>query len=108
MQFKIPLKPLTVSNAWQGRRFKTSSYKKWEQDALHFIPKTTVYGPVSVVVELYVKNHKRIDVDNCLKTLLDTLTKSGIYDDDSKIYELHVYKYQSDDEFISICITPYE
>ena len=35
---KINLKPLSVNNAWQGKRFKTPEYNKFERDCLLMMP----------------------------------------------------------------------
>lgn len=108
MQFTIPLKPLAISKAWQGRRFATKEYRDWAADVAHFVPKTTLFGPVEVTVELFIKNDKMSDCDNFMKTLLDTLTKCGVYEDDRMIYALHVHKYHDTDEHIRVTVTPYD
>lgn len=109
MQFIIPLKPLPVSRAWQGRRFKTQAYKRWERDASIFVPKDTLKGKVEVTVEMWLKHDKTTDVDNQMKSLLDTLTKCGVYEDDRMIYALHIHKYPATkDEQIRVTITPYD
>ena len=108
MQFTIPLKPLSVNQAWQGRRFKTPAYKKWAQDVSYFIPKgKCVTGRVEVSIEVFITNDKMSDVDNVLKTLLDTL-KGGAFEDDRMIYALHVYKEYSDTPSIRVTVTPYD
>jgi Holliday junction resolvase RusA-like endonuclease len=106
-QFVIDMKPLTVSKAWQGRRFKTPMYKKWETDVQYFIPRKKYKGKVDVTIELFIKNDKMMDVDNVLKTLLDSMKKSGIYEDDRFIYALHVHKEHSKKEYIRVTIAPY-
>ena len=42
-------------------------------------------GRLSVSVTLYQPNARSIDIDNRLKPLLDSLTKSGVWEDDSQI-----------------------
>jgi len=108
IQFTIPLKPLSVNQAWQGRRFKTNTYKKWAQDVSNFIPRNKcVTGRVEVTVEVFIKNEKMSDVDNVLKTLFDTLSGS-VFEDDRMIYALHVYKEHSDTPSIRVTIVPYD
>ena len=34
----IPIKPLSVNEAWQGKRFKTNKYQKYERDMLILLP----------------------------------------------------------------------
>lgn len=38
----IQIKPLSVNEAWQGRRYKTSAYKKFEMDLLFLLPKIEI------------------------------------------------------------------
>jgi Holliday junction resolvase RusA-like endonuclease len=104
-QIEIPLKPLTVSKAWQGRRFKTKAYKDWQRDFCLLVGKQGVIkGCLSLTVELYLKNDKMSDIDNTLKVIQDSMTLAGIIEDDRFIYELHAYKYHSDNEFIRLTI----
>ena len=35
---KVEIKPLSVNAAWQGRRFKTEAYKKYEKEVLSALP----------------------------------------------------------------------
>ena len=35
---RINLKPLSVNQAWMGRKFKTPAYKKYEADMLILLP----------------------------------------------------------------------
>ena len=49
-------------------------------------------GPLAVTLELFPPDRKRRDVDNYCKCLLDALAKAGVYQDDSQIVELHIFK----------------
>ena len=39
---RIKIKPLSVNDAWQGRRFKTDNYKKYERDLMLILPSSVV------------------------------------------------------------------
>ena len=105
--FKI--KPISVNQAFQGRRFKTKLYKDYER-SLHALGGNfeRITGDVEVIIELYLKNDKRADADNTLKPILDYLTKAGAYEDDRKIRELHVYKYHADEDYFRVTINKYD
>lgn len=47
---------------------------------------------VSVSVYLYPPDLRRRDIDNILKGIFDSLTKAGIWNDDSQVDKLHVYR----------------
>lgn len=105
-QIEIPIKPLSVNKAWQGRRFKTPDYKNWQKEFSYLVEKQTpLKGNIGITIEFYIKNDKMSDVDNFLKTLLDTLKDTNIIEDDRKIQEIHAYKYHSEDQKIRITIS---
>jgi Holliday junction resolvase RusA-like endonuclease len=104
-QIEIKISPLRVSKAWQGRRFKTAEYKKWQLNFSRLVGKhSPLRGKIALICEFYIKNDKMSDIDNFLKTLQDTLKDCGVIEDDRFIYELHCYKYHSEKEFIRITI----
>lgn len=45
-----------------------------------------------VEITLHVPDKRKRDLDNYLKSLFDALTKAGLWDDDSQIDQLHVYR----------------
>ena len=47
---------------------------------------------LAVAIWLHWPNKRRGDVDNRVKPVLDALQRAGVYDDDSQIDELHVYR----------------
>lgn len=49
-------------------------------------------GPISVIIELHFKDHKKRDVDNFNKLLLDA-GKGMIWNDDDQIHELIIRKF---------------
>lgn len=40
---------------------------------------------LAVIVDIHVRSHRRTDLDNSQKCLLDSCTKAGVWDDDSQI-----------------------
>jgi Holliday junction resolvase RusA-like endonuclease len=105
IQRTFKIKPLSINQAFQGRRFKTNLYKCYERDLNAIGGKfEPIKGNVEVIIEWYLKNDKMTDIDNPTKLVLDFLTKAGAYEDDRKIRELHLYKYHADQDYFKITI----
>ena len=49
-------------------------------------------GPVRVVIEAFPPDRRKRDLDNILKSLLDALTHAGVWEDDSQIQDLRIYR----------------
>lgn len=49
-------------------------------------------GPLRVVIEAFPPDRRKRDLDNVLKGLLDSLTHAGVWEDDSQIEDLRIYK----------------
>ena len=105
IQRTFKIKPLSVNKCFQGRRYKTNEYKHYERD-LHALGCNfeRITGDIEVIIEWYLKNDKMTDIDNPTKPLLDYLTKAGVWEDDRKIRELHLYKYHADEDYFRITI----
>jgi crossover junction endodeoxyribonuclease RusA len=50
-----------------------------------------ITGPVRVEIEAYRPDKRRRDLDNILKSLLDSLTYAGVWADDSQVVDLRIY-----------------
>lgn len=88
---KIQIKPLSVNEAWKGRRFKTKTYQRYEQDMMLLLPRITIpKGALHIYVNLGFSNESA-DIDNPLKPLLDILQKAYNFND-KRIYKLTVEK----------------
>ena len=109
MKFKIDLKPLSVNKAWQGRRYKSEDYKKYEVDVCRLLSGTEKApdGMLEVTYWFYMKNHKLADNDNPVKPLQDILKLRGIIKDDRYIYVTHIYKIPSEIDYIEVEIKPF-
>ena len=90
----INIKPLSVNQCWQGRRFKTKIYEKYEKQVLELLKtykikleKTKKYG---INITFYISN-KLSDVDNFVKPFLDILQKKYNFND-KQIFELNLKK----------------
>ena len=84
---KIDIVPLSVNKAWQGRRYKTVEYKRFERDCLLMLPKLCVSKErIKIVIE-YGFSNKLSDIDNPTKLILDILQKKYGFND-NQIYIL--------------------
>lgn len=99
---KINIKPLSVNEAWQGRRFKTDKYKKYESDLLILLPKLIIIEPPYRLNIIVGFSNKASDLDNILKPFLDILQKKYSIND-KHIEILHIEKQlvTKNNEFIS-------
>ena len=92
IQFKINQKPLSVNQAWQGKRFKTPIYKAYEKEMLLRMPAGKIETDQMLRVEFFFGfSNKASDLDNPVKLLLDIAQKKYGFND-SNVYELNVRK----------------
>lgn len=90
-EVKINIKPLSVNEAWQGRRYKTKRYKQYERDVLFVLPKIFIPdGPLAIDLEFGVST-RNADWDNPIKPFVDILQKKYGFND-SRIYRATVTK----------------
>jgi Holliday junction resolvase RusA-like endonuclease len=88
---EIKVEPLSVNQAWQGRRYKTKLYQQYERIMLAALPNLSIpNGPLSVSLTFGFSN-RASDLDNPVKPMLDILQKRYHFDD-SRIYLLSVNK----------------
>ena len=77
----IDIKPMSVNDVWQGRRFKTPEYKKYERDIMLLLkPLTIPEGDLLLNVEFGFSS-KASDIDNPVKPFLDCLQKKYGFND---------------------------
>lgn len=88
----VMIKPLSVNKAWQGRRFKSLDYRKYEYDMLRILPRK-VFVPQGEFAAFYEFgfSSKLSDWDNGIKPLQDILQTKYKFDD-RRIVEAHVVK----------------
>ena len=74
MIIQLDIKPLSVNEAWKGRRFKTDKYNAYEKKVLLMLPKCEINDFSSIEIT-YGFSNSLSDIDNPTKMLLDILQK---------------------------------
>ena len=88
---KINIKPLSINQCFQGRRFKTPKYKQYEKELMLLLPMLSVPDGLLEVVITFGLSSKLNDIDNGLKPFIDILQKKYLFND-RDIYKLIVEK----------------
>lgn len=88
---ELKIKPMSVNEAWQGRRFKTDKYKQYEIDMLLLLPKICLKFDRYCVNIVFGMSNIGSDIDNPIKQTLDILQKKYGFND-KYIFELNVKK----------------
>lgn len=88
---RINIKPLSVNECWQGRRYKTDKYKDYQRSLLLMLPKIDVPNVKLGLDITFGFSNASSDIDNGLKPFIDILQKKYGFND-SKIYQLNVKK----------------
>lgn len=106
IEFKIKQKPLSVNEAWQGKRFKTQAYKQYEKDMLLQMPTKKIDPSQMLRVEFFFGfSNSASDLDNPVKLLMDLAQKKYGFND-KNVFELNVRKclVKKGEEFIQMGI----
>lgn len=90
---KINIKPLSVNQCWQGKRYRTNTYIKYFNNLLILLPK---YKGIDFDKKLKLDisfgfSSAAADIDNPLKPFIDVLQKKYKFND-NQIYQLNVSK----------------
>ena len=92
MKTVLNIKPLSVNNCRQWRRFKTKNYLQYEKELLLKLPQRIIDDWLPLIVTItYWFSNIGADIDNPSKPLLDILQKKYWFDD-KWIFEKHEYK----------------
>lgn len=88
---KVCVTPLSVNKVWQGKRFKTPIYLKYESTVLLMLPKITIPEPPFKINIHLGFSSSLSDIDNPIKPILDILQKKYSIND-KDVFELNVKK----------------
>ncbi len=99
---KIKVKPLTMNQAYNGKRTKTDKYKLFTNHVLLSLKKMEIPdGDLELAIQIGVSN-KNFDLDNSLKPFIDVLQRAYGFND-NRIYAITAMKriVPKGEEFIS-------
>lgn len=89
---RLNIKPISVNEAWQGKRFKTKKYKQYEKECLLLLSRKIKVPDVKLKLTLnFGFSSKLSDTDNPVKCFVDILQKKYGFND-NKIYEYSIIK----------------
>ena len=109
MLINLDVKPLSINQCWQGRRFKTKAYKQYEKAILLLLPSIEFTYKDEIEINIvFGFSSKTADIDNPLKPILDILQKKYGFNDRS-VYRLTADKVivPKKQEFVKIKISNY-
>lgn len=81
MAILIKKKPLSVNQCWQGKRYKTPIYKKYERDLLLMLPRIKLPEPPYQIYYEFGFSSGNADLDNPIKPFQDILQKKYNFND---------------------------
>ncbi len=101
----IPLKALSVNQAYRGRRFATKELTQYKQDISRLLPKMEIPAGKLAVTYIFGTSSKGSDGDNLIKCLQDALAEAYGFND-NRIYRWMVEKrdVKKREEYIEIKI----
>lgn len=79
---KVMIKPLSVNDAWQGKRYKTELYESYEKVLTFMLPSGVVIPPPPYEIRLWFGLSNALsDWDNPIKQCQDILAKKYNFND---------------------------
>lgn len=108
MKIKLPIKALSVNDAYTGRRFQTPELKQYKRDCswmLNRQEKLECEGEYELIYTFYLKNYGQTDLGNLEKPITDILVEVGIVPDDRRVKKITMLKERGKDS-IEIEIKP--
>ena len=105
---KIAIKPLSVNQAYKGRRFSTKKHKKYVKDVLSLLPQGEINSDFYQLEITFGFSSSNADIDNPLKVFQDCLQKK--YDFNDRLIKrcvIDVEKVKKGKEFIKFKLSPF-
>jgi len=98
---RLSIKPLSVNDAWQGKRYRTEQYKAYQQQVSYLLrPMEIPEGPLQINLK-WGFSSAGSDFDNPIKPFVDCLQKKyGFNDNRIKRAVIDVERVKKGQEFI--------
>lgn len=77
----LNIKPFSVNEAWQGKRFRTPAYKRFTRDVISILPIRKLPTPPYFLVLEFGVSSKAADWDNPIKPFQDILQQRYGFND---------------------------
>lgn len=89
---RVKLKPISVNDAWKGKRYRTDEYRQYQHDLGYLLPPGIKIpeGKLEVWLTFGFSNDK-CDADNPVKPTVDILAAKYQFND-RRIYRYHIEK----------------
>lgn len=78
---RINIKPMSVNNAWKGKRFRTDEYKAYQKIVAYLLPKITIPETPFEVFYKFGFSSAASDWDNPIKPTQDILASHYGFND---------------------------
>lgn len=116
MQITLPWPP-SVNTYWRhpttgklaGRHLISEQGRKYREAVRALVLESgrreKFTGPLSVHIEAFPPDRRRRDLDNILKSILDSLTYAGVWEDDYQVEELSIRR-ATIGGMVKVTITP--
>ena len=103
------IKPMSVNEAWQGKRFKTDKYKSFEKELLLMLKKIEIPEGKLLLRATFGLSSKNADWDNPIKPFQDVIQKKYGFND-RRIYKGEIEKkdVKKGFEYIEFQLLPFE
>lgn len=88
---RLEIKPLSLNNAYRGRRFSTPELAKYKNDLFRLLPKMDVPAGNLAVRYVFGVSSKSTDGDNLIKCLQDAIAEAYGFND-NRIYHWTIEK----------------
>lgn len=106
LKIELPIKPLSVNKAFQGKHFRTKECKIYEKTLKYLLPSKKIKADYyKIAYTFYLKNFGNTDCDNLVKVLQDCMVKKGIISDDRRIVCYFIGKIPAKKDSIKIEIS---